>query len=189
MRDPILQWLAMAALAFGLVSVASGGRALFGSQEMKAAAGHAVPFVLWFNFLSGFLYILAAAGLLAHDIRAVYVSLFIAAATLLVFGAFGAHALGGGAYERRPVGALTVRSLFWVAVATVACRTNRTPQALETADAGPGRRSQSPPTDRARGKSGVTAADHGQSRGDFHRPTTSAANPDRYDRGSGPRLG
>jgi hypothetical protein len=122
LRHQALKWLAIVAVAFGLVTVVSGGRALFGSQEMRTAVGHAVPFVLWFNFLSGFVYILAGGGLLTRRTWAVYASLFIAASTLLVFGAFGVHVLGGGAYELRTVGAMTLRSLFWIAVAMVAFR-------------------------------------------------------------------
>lgn len=119
-RDLILKGLAIAAIVFGLITVVSGGRALFGSQEMRAAVGEAVPFVLWFNFLSGFVYVLAGAGLLTRWNRAVHVSLFIAASTLLVFGAFAVHVLGGGAYELRTVGAMTLRSLFWIVVTVVA---------------------------------------------------------------------
>ena len=119
----ILKWLAITAVAFGLVTVVSGGRALFGSQEMRTAVGQAVPFVLWFNFLSGFVYILAGAGLYARRSWAVKVSLFVAASTLLVFGAFGVHVLGGVAYEMRTVGAMILRSSFWIVVAMIAFRT------------------------------------------------------------------
>ena len=42
-----------AAIAFGLVTLISGGSALFGLVDMGAV----VPFVLWFNFLAGFAYV------------------------------------------------------------------------------------------------------------------------------------
>lgn len=113
----ILNGLALAAVVFGLVTIVSGGRALFGSPEVRAALGHTVPFVLWFNFLSGFVYLVAGAGLLWRRRWAVYASLFVAVSTFLVFLAFGIHVIGGGDYELRTVGAMTLRSLFWVAVA------------------------------------------------------------------------
>lgn len=119
----ILKGLAGAAIVFGLITVVSGGRALFGSQEMREAVGHAVPFVLWFNFLAGFVYMLAGAAILARWKRALHLSLLVAAATLLVFGAFGVHVLGGGAYEVRTIGAMTLRSLFWIVVTGAALRT------------------------------------------------------------------
>jgi hypothetical protein len=122
-----LKWLAIAALVFGLATVVSGGRALFGSVESRAAVGQAVPFVLWFNFLSGFVYLVAGAGLLWRRRWAVYASLFVAVSTLLVFLAFGVHVFGGGAYELRTVGAMTLRLLFWVAVAVASFRALKTP--------------------------------------------------------------
>jgi hypothetical protein len=112
-------WMAIAAVAFGVVTVLSGGRALFGTLEARAALGNVVPFVLWFNFLIGFVYILAGAGLLRRRRWAVYLSLFVAISMTLVFAAFGIHVMNGGAYETRTVGALTIRALFWFAVTMV----------------------------------------------------------------------
>ena len=47
------------AIVFGLLTLVSGGRALFGGADMGAVVG----FVLWFNFLAGFAYVLAGVGL------------------------------------------------------------------------------------------------------------------------------
>src|SRR5690606_2827174 len=69
----------------------------------------AVPFVLWFNFAAGFLYIAAGGGLFARQKWTVWLAGAIAVATLGVFGAFGLHVLQGGAYETRIVGAMIVR--------------------------------------------------------------------------------
>ena len=114
--------MAVAAIAFGVVTVLTGGRALFGSLETRADFGKAVPFVLWFNFLVGFVYIVAGVGLLLCRHWAVYTSLFVAVSTILVFVAFGVHVIGGGAFERRTIFALTIRSLFWIAVTIVSIR-------------------------------------------------------------------
>ena len=51
------------AVIFGLLTIVSGGSALFGGPAAAAAAGDAAPFVLWFNFLSGFVYVLAGIGI------------------------------------------------------------------------------------------------------------------------------
>ena len=115
----IVNWMAIAAIVFGIVTVWTGGRALFGSLETRADFGNVVPFVLWFNFLAGFVYIVAGAGLLLSRRWAVHTSLLVAVSTILVFVAFGVHVIGGGAFERRTIGALTIRSLFWIAVAIV----------------------------------------------------------------------
>jgi len=118
--------MAIAAIVFGVVTVLTGGRALFGSLESRADFGNVVPFVLWFNFLAGFVYIVAGAGLLLRRRWAVYTSLFIAVSTILVFVGFGVHIIGGGVFERRTIGALTIRSLFWIAVAIVSMRAMKT---------------------------------------------------------------
>jgi hypothetical protein len=118
----IVNWVAIAAIVFGIVTVMTGGRALFGSLESRADFGNVVPFVLWFNFLAGFVYIVAGVGLLLCRHWAVYTSLFVAVSTILVFVAFGVHVIGGGAFERRTVFALTIRSLFWIAVSIVSIR-------------------------------------------------------------------
>jgi len=116
------KWMAIAAIVFGVATVVTGSRALFGSLESRAHYGNVVPFVLWFNFFAGFVYIAAGTGLLMCRRWAVYTSLFVAFSTLLVFVAFGVHVIGGGAFERRTIGALTIRSLFWIAVTIVSMR-------------------------------------------------------------------
>ena len=60
--------MSLLTIAFGLLTIREGGSILFGSGASRAAAGNYVPFVLWFNFVAGFAYILAGVGL-----RAAYV--------------------------------------------------------------------------------------------------------------------
>ena len=113
---------AVVAVAFGVLIVISGGSALFGSAAAQAAVGKAVPFVLWFNFLSGFVYVLAGAGLFLWKRWAAQLSALLAIAILVVFAAFGWHVASGGAFEMRTVGAMTLRSTVWIAIAIAACR-------------------------------------------------------------------
>lgn len=57
------QWIAAGVgVVFGALTIVSGGQALFGSAAAQTAVGNAVPFVLWFNFLSGFVYVLVGLG-------------------------------------------------------------------------------------------------------------------------------
>jgi len=113
---------ALVALAFGALTVFSGGRVLFGLEAARAAAGNYVPFVLWFNFLAGFAYIAAGVGLWLWQRWAAWLALGIATATALVFAAFGVHIALGGAFEPRTVAAMTLRTAFWVAIAVAAQR-------------------------------------------------------------------
>lgn len=119
------RWAAVAAVIavlFGGLTIFSGGRALFGDEIARAAVGNAVGFVLWFNFIAGFSYLIAGVGLYSWRRWAAPFSAFIAIATLLVFAAFGGHVVLGGAFEMRTVGALVLRSAVWIAIAVAACR-------------------------------------------------------------------
>ncbi len=110
------------AALFGLLTLKEGGTVLFGSAAARAAAGHYVPFVLWFNFLAGFAYVAAGAGLWLHRRWAAWLAFAIVGATAVVFAAFGVHILFGGAFELRTVIAMSARTLIWAAIAAVAWR-------------------------------------------------------------------
>ncbi len=115
----VISWVAF---GFGLLTVKEGGLILFGDETARTAAGNYVPFVLWFNFLAGFAYVIASAGLWMKRRWAAWLAIAIAAATALVFAAFGAHIYGGGDYEMRTVMAMSLRTLVWVAIAAIAWR-------------------------------------------------------------------
>jgi hypothetical protein len=121
-RPRPLRIAAIVAVAFGALTIVSGGNALFGGAEARAAVGEAVPFVLWFNSAAGFAYIAAGIGLWRHRPWAARLALLIALATLAVFAAFGLHVATGGAFEPRTVGAMTLRSLVWLTIAGLAAR-------------------------------------------------------------------
>lgn len=121
-RNTSLMVAAIVALAFGALAVLSGGRALFGSAEAQAAVGNAVPFVLWFNFLAGFAYILAGIGLFLRHSPAVWISIGIFASTALVALAFAVHMMQGGAFEMRTVGAMILRTGVWAGISVIAWR-------------------------------------------------------------------
>ena len=108
---------------FGLLTIREGGAVLFIDGPARAAAGNFVPFVLWFNFLAGFAYLVAGVGLLFRQAWAARVALAIALATLCVFVAFGVHVVTSGAYEMRTVVAMTLRSTIWIVIAAIGWRT------------------------------------------------------------------
>ncbi|MBP6718898.1 MAG: hypothetical protein KA173_08545 [Rhodoferax sp.] len=118
----LLRLLSGVAIAFGAVTVFSGGRALFGDVLERASVGNAVDFVLWFNFIAGFFYMLAGFALFRRWRCGVWLATLLAVSTALVAGAFGIHVAGGGAYEMRTVGALALRVSFWVLFSVFAWR-------------------------------------------------------------------
>lgn len=115
-QDRLLCITGGVAIAFGLLTVVSGGTTLLGALEMGAV----VLFVLWFNTLAGLAYVVAGLGLWQGRRWAYPLSLAIFSATLLVFVAFGLHVAQGGAFEMRTVYAMALRSAVWGAIALVA---------------------------------------------------------------------
>ena len=73
------------AVAFGALKILSGGRVLFGAAVAQEAAGSAVPLVLWFNFLSGFVYALAGIGIAMGRRWAILLALALVAGIATVF--------------------------------------------------------------------------------------------------------
>lgn len=120
-KRPLWVWaVALVAVAFGALTLKSGGAVLFFDGPARVAAGNYVPFVLWFNFGAGFLYILAGLGLWLRRSWGLTLAVVIALSTLLVFAAFGVHILTDGAYEQRTVVAMTLRSTVWVVISLTA---------------------------------------------------------------------
>ena len=113
----IVIWiLTVIAILFGLLTIKSGGQVLFGGNSYQKAAGNYVLFVVWFNFLAGFVYLVAGAGIWARQRWAVWLSLLIVIATIIVFAFFGLYILEGGEYETRTVAAMSLRSLVWTSI-------------------------------------------------------------------------
>lgn len=128
-RSVWLWVISLVAIGFGLLTIKEGGAVLFVDGAARAAAGNYVPFVLWFNFLAGFAYVIAGVGLWMRQRWAVRLSIAIVAATALTFAAFGAHVLFGGAWEQRTLIAMSLRTLVWSGIALAAWRllASRTP--------------------------------------------------------------
>lgn len=114
--------ISLVATLFGLMTIKEGGTVLFGNEAAHIAAGNYVPFVLWFNFVSGFAYVIAGIGLWRQQHWAAWLAVAIATAIVLAFAAFGMYINSGGAYEQRTVIAMSLRTLVWVVIAAMAAR-------------------------------------------------------------------
>jgi len=113
----MLRGAAVLAALFGALTIKSGGSALFGDG---ASGGHYAPFVIWFNFLAGFVYLAAALGLWLGRRWSARLALGLAVLNVAVFGAFGVYIVSGGLFEARTVWAMTARSLIWSTIAVLA---------------------------------------------------------------------
>ncbi len=116
-------WLiTVIAVMFGLLTIKSGGSVLFIDGSARQAAGNYVPFVLWFNFLAGFVYVITGAGLWLQKQWAVRLSFLIVVATFIVYVILGLYILGGGLYEIRTIIAMGFRTIIWAFIAIFAYR-------------------------------------------------------------------
>lgn len=122
---PVPVWkktLGIIAVLFAALTLFKSGQILFGPQSARDAVGDFVPFVVQFNFVAGFAYLLAGIGIFLGRRWALGMSALIALATLVTTVFFARHLLAGGAFEMQTVGALGIRSLFWIVVSLILWR-------------------------------------------------------------------
>lgn len=109
--------VALAAAAFGALTLFSGSMVLFGPRAAQDAAGNAVPFVVIFNTAAGVAYLAGAAALWRNHPAAKPIALAIGVATLIVLAGFAVTALTGAPVELRTALALPFRAAFWLVIA------------------------------------------------------------------------
>lgn len=121
-----LKLLGIIATIFGLLTLISGGQALFLGPERGVDMGQVVTPVLAFNFLAGFAYVAAGIGIWKGQRWAARLAVALAVMTIIMFTYLGVHIVSGGAFELRTVIAMGFRTAFWAMVAFVAMRGIRT---------------------------------------------------------------
>ena len=122
-RPMWLTIISIVAVLFGIATIKEGGSVLF-TETGKQGAGNYVPFVLWFNFIAGFAYIMAGVDMFRLKSCSRRLALVIAISTSILFVALGIHIFNGGLYEFRTVIAMTIRSGLWIFIAALAFRAN-----------------------------------------------------------------
>lgn len=121
-NSPWLRVVAVAAAIFGVATLYSAGSIVLDYGSSRELAGAYVPFVVWFNLAAGIFYIVAVGGIWRRSTWAASLSVLIALATALTAIPFALHAVAGGDYEMRTIGALVLRIGFWAAVAIILFR-------------------------------------------------------------------
>lgn len=118
------------AIGFGILTILSGGTVLFGGDAAQEVVGNTVSFVLWFNFLSGFVYVLAGIGIALARRWAVWIARALTVSIAAVFALLGVYVFAGGAYEIRTVIAMALRLFVWGTIAFVAGRNTFAPTVI-----------------------------------------------------------
>lgn len=92
------QFLSVICVVFGATSVVSGSIVLFTEGEIRNSVGYTVDFVVWFNMLSGIVYVITGYGLWKMRKWAAITSVAITVSILVVFIPFSYHVIQGGQY-------------------------------------------------------------------------------------------
>lgn len=130
--DLLIKVIGVTAVLFGIATLISGGSAIFALHEIAEPSAKIVPFVLYFNFAAGFVYIVTGVGLFLRLRWAPVFATLIAAATTVVFVGLGVWIFVGNAYEGRTVIAMTLRAAFWCVASFISINRNRTLSAQST---------------------------------------------------------
>jgi hypothetical protein len=100
------------AILFGVVTLVEGGATL--NLDSSARPEGVIIWVLVFNFSAGFFYITAGMGTLLDHRWSLNLARVLAISSALVFTALGIHIAMGGDFMPRTVGAMTLRTGFWL---------------------------------------------------------------------------
>ena len=114
MKKYVSYLLAIILAGFGLLTLFLS---LFG---VRAREGNYVLFVVWSNFISSILYLVAAYGFIKNQKWTVTL---LAISTIILLGAYiglHIHANSGGIYEIKTMGAMVFRTLLTLAFALLA---------------------------------------------------------------------
>ena len=109
MKHIILKITAIALLLFALLTLFLSGSVIFDLFGIRAKEGNYVPLVVWANFISSILYLVAAYGSLKMKKWSVWllaVSVFILVAAFI---GLRIHINNGGLYETKTVNAMLFR--------------------------------------------------------------------------------
>lgn len=110
-------------IVFGIMTLREGGSVLFFDGVARQEAGAFVPFVLWFNFLTGFALIAVGVAFLRNATWVFRVSASVLALSVLVLSAFLIFVVYGGRHEVRTLVAMPLRTVIWAGIAFWAWRT------------------------------------------------------------------
>lgn len=111
-------------ILLGILTLFMGGSVIFDLFGIRAIEGNYVPFIVWANFLCGFLYLIAARGFLLQ--KPWVAKLLGIAAIILIITFIGLliHINTGGIYEKKTIGAMIFRTIITLLLAYAARYTN-----------------------------------------------------------------
>ena len=120
MKDNLVKVVAVIIAFFGLLTIFAGAGVILDMFGMRAKEGNYVLFVVWANFITGFLYLAAAYGLWKQ--KEWTTTVLAIAVAILIFAFLGLliWITNGGIYEKKTIVAMTFRTLLTIGVFLIA---------------------------------------------------------------------
>lgn len=109
MKNILFYAFAVVLTGFGLLTLFLSSSVIFDLFDIRAKEGNYVLFVVWSNFISSILYLLAAYGFIKRrkwSATLLSISVFILSAA---FAGLLAYAASGGIHENKTIGAMVFR--------------------------------------------------------------------------------
>ncbi|MCO5231705.1 MAG: hypothetical protein M9958_11195 [Chitinophagales bacterium] len=110
MKVKLLYLSAFILSVFGVLTLFMSSSVLFDLFGIREKEGNFVPFIVWANWLCGFLYLIAAYGFLKIRKWAIQPLLGAAIVLIVAFVALLIYIEGGGVYEQKTVYAMAFRT-------------------------------------------------------------------------------
>ncbi|MGO1584755.1 MAG: hypothetical protein ACTH6S_13685 [Mesonia sp.] len=104
--------IAAVLIAFALISIFMSSAVLIDWFGIRAKQGNYVPFIVKTNLTAGFLYLIAAYGLIKSRKWSFWIMLSVALLLFYAFALFYIHIHSGGLYENRTIFAMAFRIVF-----------------------------------------------------------------------------
>lgn len=120
MKKTLLYIIAIVLAAFGLLTLFLSSSVIFDLFGIRAKEGNYVLFVVWANFLSSILYLVASFGFIKDKkwtVRPLGISVIV---LLVAFIGLFIHINTGGIYETKTIGAMLFRMTVTIVFAALA---------------------------------------------------------------------
>lgn len=117
MKSYWLKIISVFLFLFGLITIFMGGSVIFDLFGIRVKEGNYVLFVVWANFICGFIYLATVYGFLKNKKWSAILMWIATLVLIITFVAFFIHIHSGGAYEKKTIYAMTFRTTITLAIA------------------------------------------------------------------------
>ena len=120
-KNKIIRYVvAIVLIAFALATLFMSSSVIFDWFGIRAKEGNYVPFIVWANFIAGFLYLISAYGFLKSKRWTFWILIRTTIILIMAFIGLLVHIGYGGIYETKTVGAMGFRIAITIAFTAMA---------------------------------------------------------------------